>query len=256
MLNETINSLQYLVGLSPNAPIYITVDRPESYAHPRVSERTTPEKRLEEERRLEQYIGALYAAFANKKNHQIVVNGFQLHIGGSVKKALGLFDPETKYLYYVQHDFKFAKEINHTAIVRTMEEYPHIVRLVRFSKRAFFVEDHEHICRNLTEADMFTQVNGITLTKTYQWSDNNHFATVKHYGEILARVSSVERPLEGPMLHTLKKKQAKVAGPGGEIDCSLYDYWGPYMHGTPRSSPDINHTDGREVYAKDNIYGN
>ena len=140
MLNETITScFTHLKGLSPHVPIYITVDPLKYRGYKEGREKTWSKEgkeREEEEERLEAYVTALYDQYENQSNYHILVNTMNVQIGASFAKAVQLLDDsKTKFVYYVQHDFKFVDDIDHIALVKTMKEYPNVLRLVRFHKR-------------------------------------------------------------------------------------------------------------------------
>jgi len=222
MLQETMESLEHLRGLSPNAPIYIMVDHLDVLVAAAVTEEI-----IEKEKRLEQYVHNLYAEYEHNSNIHIVVNVMNKHIGGSTQKALQLLHPRTRYIHLVQHDFKFITDINHTAIVKTMdEERPggNPIPMVRFNKRHSVAG-----CGNLTRLD----VNGITLEPSTTWSDNNHVAKVEYYKELLNKLVFLKRPPEGPM-----QVQANA-------NCALNAQW---LYGANGHQYAIEHLDGRLGY--------
>ena len=231
MLNETLSSFYLLAGLSPNTQIYITVDQIATAG----KRAPKGEERAEKKELLEKYIHALYQAYEHEPNIHIIVNAVNLHIGGSFGKAISLLDPRTQFVYQVQQDFMFITEINHTAIVKTMREYPETLRLVRFNKRKNYHSGRPDVCWN--QVDAVNSVNGIHFTKTKRWSDNNHISSVQYYKEILAMIGSVRRPLEQPM--------QVAAG----INCS---YYGPHYYGKVGDGPHLHHLDGRLGYVVSN----
>ena len=158
MLHETLSSFYLLAGLSPNTQIYITVDQI-------ATDMRAPKGKEGEEKKelLEKYIHALYQAYEHEPNIHIIVNAVNLHIGGSFGKAISLLDPRTQFVYQVQQDFMFITEINHTAIVKTMREYPDTLRLVSFNKRK---NDRGHGDACWNQVDAVNSVNGIHFTKT------------------------------------------------------------------------------------------
>merc|ERR1712150_428205 len=116
-----------------------------------------------------------------------------------------------------------------------MREYPNVLRLVRFHKRPITPSARSRPCWNRTDA--VNSVNGIHFTSTNQWSDNNHFSTVKFYKELFDLLIYLRRPLEAPMqLHAM-------------ANCS---YYGPHIYGEPYSGPHIEHLDGRLRYGMGN----
>jgi hypothetical protein len=126
MIQEVIDSLEMLKGLPHNAPTYIILDALAGHSHDQV--------RWDKEETLELYGINLMKEYMHRENFHIIVNNVNLHIGANLNKAIELLNPETEFLYFLQHDFKFIKEINHTAIVKTMKEYPDVFRNIRFGK--------------------------------------------------------------------------------------------------------------------------
>lgn len=226
MLQETMESLERLQGLSPNAPIYIMVD------HFNIPVATVvTEEILENEKRLEKYVQNLYAAYEHNSNIHIVVNVQNQHIGGSTQKALDLLHPRTRYIHLVQHDFKFITDIHHTALIKTMdEERPggNPIPMVRFNKR-HNMRSHNVGCENVTRVE----INGITLEPSQSWSDNNHLASVEYYQTLMKRMGFLQRPSEFPMqVHA-------------NNDCRHYGQW---LYGVNGRQYAIEHLDGRLGY--------
>lgn len=125
-VNQTVDSLRkYLRGLHfETTPIYITVDG-------------IPEKKntTDNYRRLQAYIQNLKAEYSDHPNIRVLPSQVHRHIAGSVKVAIDMVT--TKYVYVLQHDFAFIKWIDHVNLVKSMEEYPHIIRCVRFNYKRF-----------------------------------------------------------------------------------------------------------------------
>ena len=124
IINQTIESLKHLHGLCPTSPVIITVDG----LNPEILKRG---KRIKK-RRMEKYIKALRNTYT-EDYHTILVNDRSLMITGNVKSAMDIV--QTEFVYVLQHDLPFIRDINHTAIIKTMREYPHDLRLVRFNRR-------------------------------------------------------------------------------------------------------------------------
>lgn len=104
MVDTVVNStIKHIVGLSLNAPIFITID------HFRFSDFANLPPDLEKRiNALEEYqINLLYNYLTDPRIH-VIPAAKQLHIGGSVMKALNLIEkhfPTVRYVYYLQHDF-------------------------------------------------------------------------------------------------------------------------------------------------------
>lgn len=223
MLKETMASLPRLKGLSINAPIYIMVDMVPSYAIAK-NQGGTPEERVANEERLEAYVHNLYKEYDRAPNIHIVVNAFNKHIGGSTQKALSIFDPRTKFIHVIQHDFRYIIDIDHKAVVKSMKDEPKKFHMIRFNKRRMI--GHLAGCKNLTRAD----INGIHLEPSMTWSDNNHIAPVWFYNDLLTRLDFVQRAPEAPMQN---------AAMGDCVD------WAQWVYGINGQQYAIEHLDGR-----------
>jgi hypothetical protein len=157
IMNETYQSLGFLKGLSPTAPLYLAVDGLKDGAS------------LEDRERLAQYVVNLKAAF-NKYHQHILASDTHLHIGGNIKQAHDMV--QTEYIYVIQHDFAFRRNVDHSAIVKSMREYPDILRLVRFNKRRNAYRHADRIGGNCTYIPYPVEhINGIHFWKTNLWSD-------------------------------------------------------------------------------------
>mmetsp|Transcript_6010 Transcript_6010/g.6705 ORF Transcript_6010/g.6705 Transcript_6010/m.6705 type:complete len:358 (-) Transcript_6010:127-1200(-) len=229
ILNETIESLKFLKGLSPKSQIIITVDNlvPNSDKSRKEYHLVmTSENRV----KFEAYLVNLYHTFSHWENVKIIVSGNHVHLGTNIKKALDMLDPRTEFIYVLQQDLPFIKDINHTAIIKTSREYPEIVRLVRFNIRYNRILE-KLPCWNQTSFN----INGISLHKTPKWSDQNHFANVKFYREDVMPLLKLDDFPEGRMMTI------------AHHNCS---YYGPHMYGKPGDAPFVKHTDGAERYGK------
>lgn len=160
MIEDTIASLQYLKGLSPNAPIYIGVDG-------------IPEKKAlkfpNKVTRLTQYVANLKEVYKNRPNIHIAASPTHLHIAGNINQTVALVD--TKYVYVLQHDFPFIRDIDHTNLAKSMSEYPDIIRCVKFNWKAV---NEDTICKayakdGSTPADHMNGLDFYLTTKC--WSD-------------------------------------------------------------------------------------
>jgi hypothetical protein len=89
--------------------------------------------------------------------------------------------------------------------------------------------------------DGVQNVNGIHLTRTERWSDNNHFASVEYYKWMLEEISSINRPLEAVM---------KNAAHTTNYTCKVQV--AQHLYGAPDESPYLEHLDGRLQYMVDN----
>ena len=123
MLNDTFNSLPVMLDGLPfsKTPTFISVDG-------------LPEKKLTSENlaKLQGYIEHLRLRFRDYPNVFILNNYEHGHINHSIRRALELV--RTRFVYVLQHDFKFIKHVNHTALVKSMREHPGELQIVRFGK--------------------------------------------------------------------------------------------------------------------------
>ena len=232
MIKEVINSFALIDGLSPKAPTYIVVDHifPESH---RDGKKNKGERRRMEAT-LEEYSFNLMREYRSQDNVHVIVNKVNHHIGGNLNKTLELLPPETKFLYVIQHDFKFIKPINHTAIIQAMKDHPGRLKHVRFNKKTNVAKRRGDACWKEPDAEL--RVEGANFTKTSGWSDNNHFSSVEHYKRIIKELGSIiNRPLEAPMQHKMYQFP----------NCSE---WAQHVYGAPWQGRHILHLDGRNSW--------
>eukprot|EP00557_Chaetoceros_sp_GSL56_P000886 CAMPEP_0176500792 /NCGR_PEP_ID=MMETSP0200_2-20121128/13786_1 /TAXON_ID=947934 /ORGANISM="Chaetoceros sp., Strain GSL56" /LENGTH=329 /DNA_ID=CAMNT_0017899575 /DNA_START=148 /DNA_END=1137 /DNA_ORIENTATION=- len=232
LVKEVMDSLNLIEGLSPKAPTYIVIDHifPESHRDGKKNK----EERIALEVTLEEYSFNLMKEYMHRDNVHVIVNKVNLHIGGNINKTLELLEPETKYLYVLQHDFKFIKPINHTAIILAMKTYPQRLKHVRFNKKTNVPKRRGDVC--WYEPDAQIHVDGANFTKTCGWSDNNHFSSVEHYKRLIKELgSTINRPLEAPMQHKMYQFN----------NCSE---WAQHVYGSPWQGRHILHLDGRNSF--------
>jgi hypothetical protein len=232
IIQEVIESLfTQLKGLSPNAPVFIIVDHLPPESHVNKKHIIRGQEKVKAEAKLEQYALNLLQAYKNQPNFHIIVNKVQHHLGGNLNKTLHILNDKTLFLYFVQHDFKFVKEVNHTAIIHAMKTYPHRLKNVRFNKKTNVSKRRGDHC--WAEPDALLKTVGANFTKTSGWSDNNHFASVQFYKSLMEEIKSVNRPLEAPMQHKMYELN----------NCSK---WAQHVYGAPWQGRHILHLDGRE----------
>lgn len=158
IINETIHSLHFLKGLAPTAPLFLAVDG---------APQETPQQDKE---RLAQYIVNLKDAF-HEPHQRVLVSDEHLHIAGNIKQALD--HVQTRFIYVIQHDFAFARIVNHTAIIKSMKEYPDMLRLVRFNMKMnrIYPRDRSGGGNCTSSTYPVNSINGIHFYKTEAWSD-------------------------------------------------------------------------------------
>jgi hypothetical protein len=113
MIDTVLKSVRNkLIGLdSETTPIFITVDALPS----------PDDSKIE---MIDMYITNLYSSYLLDPQIHLIINQEHHHIGGSVWKVLQQikyhYSGSIKYLYYVQHDFEFIHQIDHQALIETM----------------------------------------------------------------------------------------------------------------------------------------
>jgi hypothetical protein len=221
MINKTIQSLHHLQNLCPTSPLIITVDGMNAKLR---SKHHFPD------RRLAQYVQALKEAY-NQDHHTILASNRTIGLTNCVQNAIK--QVKTEFVYIIQHDMPFVQDINHAAILKTMDEYPDVLRLVRFNllhneKRS--IEDGT--CYN--ETTPVDAINGINLIKTWIWSDNNHLTRKSYYEELF-------KLFQEKLGHNPYFMEWYMRG-AGEKNCS---YWGTFYYGRHGLPPTIGHLDGQ-----------
>lgn len=125
----------------------------------------------------------------------------------------------------------FVSHVNHTALVKTVLQYPEKIRLVRFGLHKTLSRNRD-VPPNGICVDLFHSSHGIDLTKTHTWSDNNHFTTRVYYEAMFSTVPGFQQAnfMEVPM------KGMAIQ------DCAK---WGTWLYGEKGHEPMIQHLDGR-----------
>jgi len=186
MIDMLYDSLVMLEGLSQTAPIIIAIDNLVEEGSFYAVKHNYPSSTVENKERLEAYAQNLRLRFKDDKRVSVLPYvAWQMH-NHVINKALQLVD--TKFVYVLQHDEVFKESVNHTAIVKTMEEHPDVLRKVEFNRgnnidcNASWYFRGELACKE----DEVSYVNKASFTKTCGWSDQCHFTTKEYYGEVLA----------------------------------------------------------------------
>lgn len=192
MVEMVINSTKRIRGLSPTAPIFVTID----IFHQNKLRGLTDAEFKEHSMKLEQYSINLYNLYLRNTNVHVIPNMRHNHIGGSTMKAMNLIEqhyPTVKYLYYLQHDFYFAKDVDHNALVSAMIEHP-TLNWVRFMKN----KRPKKGCADMQEIKLKGQ-GAISLAPTSGYTDNNHLTRLQWYKEVIKSLENLERAPEGPL---------------------------------------------------------
>jgi hypothetical protein len=146
IIDATMDSLKYLQGLPEETPIIVTVDG--SFELQRWSE----------------YIRNLNHSYPNV---QVLVSPKAVGLNQNIRRAMEKVQSE--FVYVLQHDIAFAREINHTGLVETFQDHTETVRLVRFNLRGNLERRKDRgFCK---EKEIHFYAHGINLTKTHKWSD-------------------------------------------------------------------------------------
>ena len=219
MINQTFVSIREMLdGLQHNTPIFISVD---GLPQPK----NTPENI----NTLHRYVKLLRLRFRHDPYVTILNNYEHGHINHSIKTALEMV--ETKFIHVVQHDFKFIKHINHTALVNVMNEFPNKVKIIRFDQYLRRRLKARELCNEYKEVES----HGLHLLLD-KWTDNNHFTTKAYYERLLDDIGPVKRPPEGPMMQSMERFT-------NASDCTYY-YQYTYE---PKDRPHIYHLDGKRT---------
>lgn len=215
MVEMVVNSTEeQLIGLAPTAPIFITID------HFRFTDFANLPPILKERiDKLDDYTTNLMNLYLTNPRIHIIPSPKNMHIGGSVMKAMNLIErhyPTVRYVYSLQHDFHFFKKVDHTALVGVMDRYPDKINWVRFPKRnprtiSRNCGEEKAIIYNRTIIDVafnatasdgggeLSNAKTLVLSPTSAYSDNNHFARFKWYKETIASLVFLTRPPEDPL---------------------------------------------------------
>ena len=256
MIDEVITTTRSKIrGLASTAPIYVTVD----HLLPKMLKQITDEERKERQATLDGYVTALYEKYLLDESIHIIANMENWHIGGSTYKALKLIQnhyPSVEYLYYMQHDFSWVRDVNHTALLETFKTYPE-VNYIRFKYKPR--EGKAETCgKNYTQLTVVSQpdstdsdnnnnnnnnmnlVENANIYHTSKYSDNNHLVRFDWYMETIGSFgkvnpANIKRPPEAIM-------QARAKSQG----CHAL---GMYTYGRPgkRDEPVIRHLDGKRT---------
>jgi hypothetical protein len=235
MVNMLYDSLSLLQGLSQTAPIIIAIDNLVEVGHWRHKKEHFQPNTVKNRERLDAYVRNLRLRFKDEKRVTILpFVSWQMH-NYVIKYALELV--ETKFVYVLQHDEIFLQSINHTAMVKTMNEYPEILRKIDFHRgnNTDCTEDEWFRGPCSCNEDAVSSINEVSFTKLSGWSDQCHFTTKKYYEEVLE--------LLGPDREHPETQMTRRA----HINCTG---WGPHFYGSVSEGPFIRHVHGRFTNGK------
>ena len=230
MVNMLYDSLPLLEGLSQTAPIIIAIDNLVEEGHFLHRTQHYFPNTVENRERLEAYVRNLRLRFKDEKRVTILPYvSWQMH-NYVIKYALELV--ETKFVYVLQHDEIFLQSINHTAMVKTMNEYPEILRKIEFSRgnNTDCIENYWFRGPCSCKEDEVSNINEVSFTKLSGWSDQCHFTTKKYYEQVLKLVGP-DRKHPETIINRLAHK-----------NCTA---WGAHFYGSMTEGPFIHHVHGR-----------
>ena len=198
-----------LIGLPKDAPLIITVDGIRLNDESKGKGKRKNQKlnidmaETDESRQIyHEYIQNLYKEFGLLENVRIVTAGINIGLSKMLKQVIDAhIDANvTKYMYLLQHDLKFTKPVNHTALIQLAEEYPKDINIVNFKRNR-----NRLFCTNVTNDDIIHQESGIRFRKTYRWSDQNQFARISHFiNDVLPEVACERCQLRFPEMKMMR----------------------------------------------------
>ena len=235
MVETVLNSTTRLLGLSPSAPVIITVDQFKLNNFGRDAQEM--QERLNA---LERYTDNLFRLYTLNPRIHVVPAMRHLHIGGNVVKAMRMISrhyPSVEYMYYLQHDFPFFRDTDHAALINAMKEHGKI-NYIRFPKNAkrspCKIEQPITYNRTHVLTHNGTRSNALWLSPTQLYSDNNHLVRLKWNMQVMKSLVSWDRAPEGPLMNRAFQGCAGQGKPG--------DLNGLYLY----HEVNIRHLDGRQ----------
>jgi hypothetical protein len=120
----------------------------------------TPSEKLNQ---LAQCIANLETLCANRSNITIRPQEVHCHLSGMINHTLPLI--KTKCSHVLQHDFPFARDVDHRNLVKSMEQHPEHLRCMRFNCEP---RNNHQPCLESTPAD---HVNGLDVCSSNTWLD-------------------------------------------------------------------------------------
>jgi glycosyltransferase involved in cell wall biosynthesis len=141
----------------------------------------------------------------------------------------------TKYIFVIQDDLILVRPADFKAIIKTMYEDSDI-KLVRFvwgTNRLHQDVMHTHYSP-VTTPEFVGTWNGITLSRSSQYSDNNHIASVDYYHSLVFPITLKQRSF---MEHSLVDLPARGLG--------AHKIWGTWYYGAYEDGHYLQHLDSR-----------
>ena len=189
MINETIHSLRHhLLGLPSDAPLFLSVDG--------IHKNDADDKSKQE--RLNQYIHNLHHATFPFTNVTIIPAPRHLHIAQTVRQALDMV--QTKFVYVIQHDLPFSRDVYHSELVQAMFGHPTTLRIVLFKLENAIGRFPVCPVHNNKGEYPREEYEMLDFYATKRWSDNNHLTTKAYYDEMFDTVDHLMGAIEWGMM--------------------------------------------------------
>lgn len=164
------------------------------------------------------------------RNTQLVFCKEHVHLTGAIKEAMK--HVKTPFVFLHQHDFKIRRKVDTFGIIRSMEENPglkHVMLPRRFISSSWGF--NYYVDENI-EGPCY-----VPLTRTFGWSDNDHFSPKSYYEEFIFPKVTKPWPMEW-VLNPLEKKLTME-------DPKNHDLFGTYIYGKIGDGRYIVHLDGK-----------
>ncbi|GFH44647.1 hypothetical protein CTEN210_01121 [Chaetoceros tenuissimus] len=238
MINRTITSVRSKIHGLHGPKIIITVDGLPLRSTRRRKRNPVEDINQFEENidRIEKYTDTLRKYFYNDPSVTILAHAKHLHISNNIQNALDYVD--TKYVYIVQHDFEFIRQVNHTEIINAMENDPDVLRIVRFDKGNDIESVNHYHYRLKSNGCKVQKYQNESKFILAQWSDNNHITTKDYYREAFEMMGPTPRIVEHFFMANWRK-----------LDCFYANQW---LYKYEPGNPFLNHLDGRQTLSLSN----
>ncbi len=151
------------------------------------------------------------------------------HLALALKEAME--QVKTPFVFVHQHDFKIIKTIDAAGLIRSMEENPNL-KHVRLNRRWVMATKWDGKVDNVVEGPSY-----VPLTRTWGWSDNDHFSPKQYYDEFIFPKIKRKRPME-KVIHPLQRRAERK-------NREKHKVFGTYIYGSLGDSPIIAHLDGK-----------
>ena len=168
-------------------------------------------------------------------NTQLVFCEEHHHLAGALKQAMQ--HVRTPLVFVHQHDFKMVKLIDAYGIVHSMLANPNL-KHIRLNRRGINKNDYDYIVDNEIDGPVY-----VPLTRTFGWSDNDHFSWKEYYDDFIFPNIKRKLPMEKVIQPMMRKAILK--------SLDNHKEYGTYIYGKIGSARHILHIDGKR-WAKHN----